>query len=261
LTGRRAEGSKPLEFAHDYPLCVWSSGFAHIAESFRATVASIVFAGQSADGPRVLLFASPRPQEGKTAALCNVAVALGRIGRRVVVVDGDLRKPSLHWTFRVPTKFGLSNLLKMDALTTGVVSKGICPTQFSNVSVMSCGSGVSRDPEMLHSWQMSEVIDYLREQFDLVLVDSPPVLEVPDARVLGRLADAVVLVIRAHVTDRTSAMATRQRFADDGIPVLGTILNAWNPPGRKLNLSYGAAANNGISEVLQAVEPVRNGNR
>ena len=82
---------------------------------------------------------------------------------------------------------------------------------------------------MLFSKQMPGLLKDLGKQFDSILIDTPPMLQMPDARVLGRLADAVLLVIRAGHTTRDAAMAARQRFDEDGTPVLGTILNDWNP--------------------------------
>jgi capsular exopolysaccharide synthesis family protein len=256
LNLQRAEIEIARAMTH-YPLAAWSTDAAVLADSFRATVASILFAGQNGDRPRVLLFASPHPQEGKSAALCNVAVALARIGRRVAVVDGDLRNPTLHRIFGVTGAHGLSNLLTVGTSIRVAISEAIHPTQFNNLSVVPYGSGAYPSPETLHSLRMSQVMGLLRAEFDLVLVDSPPVLEVPDARVLGRLADAVILVVRANVTERTSAVAARQRFAEDGTPVLGTILNAWDSrrgPGYPYDV-YVRSPRNGINQMPASENP------
>ena len=76
---------------------------------------------------------------------------------------------------------------------------------------------------------MSRLLKHLKQQFDLIVIDTPPMLQIPDARVVGRLADSVIMVIRANKTTRTAVMAACQRFSEDGTKILGTILNDWNP--------------------------------
>jgi polysaccharide biosynthesis transport protein len=93
---------------------------------------------------------------------------------------------------------------------------------------------------LLYSGRLIELIERCRLEFDAVLIDTPPMLQMPDARVVGRLADAVIMVIRSGKTTRGEAMAAYRRFADDGTRVLGTILNAWDPKKSDSGYSYKA---------------------
>ena len=102
-------------------------------------------------------------------------------------------------------------------------------TSVSGLFLVTAGPSTAAATNLLYSPQLPALMERLREKFDMVLIDSPPVLQIPDARVLGRVADAVVLVLRAGKTTRDAAQAVRQRLAEDGIPVLGVILNDWNP--------------------------------
>ena len=101
----------------------------------------------------------------------------------------------------------------------------------SGLFILPAGSLNANISNLLHSVRLPKLLQRLREEFDAVLIDSPPMLQVPDARVLGRATGAVVLVIRAGQTSRDTALAARQRLAEDGTPVIGTILNGWDLQG------------------------------
>jgi succinoglycan biosynthesis transport protein ExoP len=115
------------------------------------------------------------------------------------------------------------------ALAESGVAGAIQETKLPNLFLLPSGPVSSAASTLLFSRQMPGLLKDLQRQFDSILIDTPPMLQMPDARVLGRLADAVLLVIRAGHTTRDAAMAARQRFEEDGTPVLGTILNDWDP--------------------------------
>jgi capsular exopolysaccharide synthesis family protein len=110
------------------------------------------------------------------------------------------------------------------------------PTEMPEVSVLTSGPASENISNLLYSHRMLELLQRLRTEFDVILIDTPPMLDIADARILGRLADAAILVFRAGQTSRDTALAAKQRLTDDGIPVLGTILNAWDS---KTTSSYG----------------------
>ncbi len=193
------------------------------ADSFRAALTSILFSSQNGDCPRVLVVTSASPGEGKTTVTCNLAIALAEVNREVLLIDGDLRRPRLHDVFGLDNSTGLSDLLG-DPHGPPVVSQS---TGIRNLFVLPSGS--SSHTHLLYSPQLPELIRRAREEVDMVLIDSPPMLQMPDARVLGRCADAVILVVRAEQTTLEAAALARQRFSEDGTKVLGTILNNWNP--------------------------------
>jgi capsular exopolysaccharide synthesis family protein len=219
-----ADGPQAVE------LVAWRDKPSLCAESFRATLTSILFAGGPGRRPRVLVVTSPNPGEGKTTVISNLAVSMAEIHRRVLLIDADLRRPRVHQMFGMPNRFGLTDLLaaaepieaiplKASSLESGVPGLYVLPS----------GSRTHNISSLLHSPRMGELLERALRVFDTVLIDTPPVKQIADARVLGRLSDGVVLVLRAGQTTRGTARAAAERFAEDGIRVLGTVLNSWDP--------------------------------
>jgi Mrp family chromosome partitioning ATPase len=103
------------------------------------------------------------------------------------------------------------------------------PTYIPGLSVLTSGRSRFNAASLLHSDRLPELLRGLREKFDTVLIDTPPMVNIPDARVLARQADGVILILRSALTTRDAALLAKQRFVDDGIPLMGTILNNWNP--------------------------------
>lgn len=201
-----------------------------LAESFRATLPSILFGQPNALRPRVIAITSPNPGEGKTTVAANLAVAIAEITHRVLVVDGDLRKSRLHSRFGVQNEFGLADLLSVkEPLKISDIEGAIQDSGLPGLFVLTSGTEKDDSSSLFYSRRLPELLRILRQEFDTVILDSPPVLQVPDGRLLGRFADGMILVMRAGQTARESAIVARQRLADDGSTVLGTILNSWEP--------------------------------
>jgi capsular exopolysaccharide synthesis family protein len=199
-----------------------------LADCFRATVTSILCSGENGDRPRVIVLTSANPGEGKTTAASNLALALAEIGMPVLLIDGDLRKGRLHEIFKVSNAWGFSDLLGGKELPQGR-EQAFVGTGYPRLSLLPAGSPESTILSLLYSPRNLEFLNHMREQFHTVLIDTPPMLQMPDARVLGKLADAVVLVVRSAQTTRDDATAATQRLAEDGSRVLGSILNEWDP--------------------------------
>jgi capsular exopolysaccharide synthesis family protein len=194
-----------------------------VAESFRGLLASIYKPDLR---NMVLLVTSPNPREGKSTVVSNLGIALSQVGKRVLLVDGDLRRPRLHHIFGLPNTIGLGNLISGDTPD----ELGI-PTDRPNLSVLPAGSADESVTALLYSDRLRELVAQFRREFDIVIVDAPPVLSVADARVLARLSDGVLLVLRSGVTARESGTMAAQQLRDDGARILGTILNDWVPAG------------------------------
>jgi polysaccharide biosynthesis transport protein len=203
----------------------WRQKSSTVSESFRSVVTSILFTANNGDRPRVLVLTSPSPVEGKTTVASNLAIALAEINYKVVILDADLRKPRMHDLFGLENSAGLSDYLA--ATETGTLEPQ--KTEVPNLSVITSGPASHGATNLLYSPRMTALMARLRKEYDMVIVDTPPMLQMPDSRVLGRLADGVILVMRAHQTSRDAAQAAAQRFREDGTAVLGSILNDWNP--------------------------------
>jgi capsular exopolysaccharide synthesis family protein len=160
----------------------------------------------------------------------NLARAMAETGQRVLLVDADLRRPHVHSLLGAGEDHpGLSDILSGPLELRDLALEGfIQPTDIDDLSVMTHGL-TKCDTPLFFSPRVAELVTLLQSRFDCVLFDTAPALPFPDARLWGRHADGVVLVVRAGVTTRVGAAAACERFLHDGIPVLGTILNDWNP--------------------------------
>jgi len=161
---------------------------------------------------------------------CNLSIAIAEIGRKVLLIDGDLRRPRLHKVFSTANSGGLSDVLWAEgSLETAPLSDLVRETEVSGLWLLPAGSCGVTPSNLFYSPRMSRLLRRLRTEFDMILIDAPPMIHLADARVLGRLADGVILVVRAGQTTTESALLATQRFAEDGTHVLGTVLNSWDP--------------------------------
>jgi receptor protein-tyrosine kinase len=201
-----------------------------LSESFRATLASILSASHNGDHPHILVVTSSRPMEGKTTVVSNLGIALAEIGSKVLLIDGDLRRPRLHRVFDQTNSWGLSDLLReknaIEELPLEVLVK---KTAVPRLYLLPSGTCPDNIFGLLCSGRMARLLPRFRQEFDYVLVDAPPCLEFADARIIGRYAEKLLLVVRADYTDRNTAQAAVQRLSEDGIPVMGVIFNYWDP--------------------------------
>jgi polysaccharide biosynthesis transport protein len=189
-----------------------------LTESFRLTLASILLSGVQ---PHVIAFTSAVAKEGKSTVTSNLGIALAGINRRVLLVDGDLRKPQLHRIFDVDNTTGLYEAL------TGTALPLVKETKINNLFLLPSGRGSDGDM-LFYPSTLRNLLNRLRTEFDMILIDTPPLLQVADARLICNQADGTVLVISQH-THRDVALLVRQRLADDRSRLLGTILNKWEP--------------------------------
>jgi succinoglycan biosynthesis transport protein ExoP len=233
LENKKSENGKPWQVE----LVTSNKKQSPLADAFRATLTSILYSGENGSRPRIIVITSTNSGEGKTTIACNLALALAEIGptvlmQSVLLVDGDLRRPRLHEIFGVPNRWGLADLLEGRTPPNGCEGM-VFKTCYRNLNLLPSGSSTVNVGALLHSPRAVAFLKRMREEFHTVIIDAPPMLNMPDARVLGRLADGVVLVVRSAQTMRDAAVAANQRLSDDGTRVLGTILNQWDP--RKAN--------------------------
>jgi receptor protein-tyrosine kinase len=216
-----------------------------LSESFRATLTSILSAGRNGEHPRILLVTSSRPMEGKTTVVSNLGIALAEISNKVLLIDGDMRRPQLHKVFDQANGWGLSDVLRernaIDELPLDVLVK---KTAVPHLYLLPSGACTDNIFGLLYSGRMSRLLPRFREEFDYVLVDAPPCLEFADARIMARYAEGIMLVVRANYTDRKTAQAAVQRLHFDHTPVMGVILNRWDS---SRNDMYGYPAFRGLS--------------
>lgn len=217
-------------------LIAWSQRSSLSADSFRYTLTSILGGERP---PQLVIVTSPGPGEGKTTFATNLATAAAATGRRTLLIDGDVRRARLHKLFDTPLYPGLTELLTADKLADETVDgPHVRPTSVPGMFLLPAGSlQVGESPaEILFSPRLAALLVALKREFDLILVDTAPALYFPDARLLGKFSDGVVLLVRAGVTQRDTVHSVVRRFLIDRVPVLGTVLNDWSPDA---NTAYG----------------------
>ncbi|MGH9085986.1 MAG: polysaccharide biosynthesis tyrosine autokinase [Acidimicrobiales bacterium] len=202
------------------------------AEAFRSLRTAVKFAGL--DKPlKVVQVTSPSQGEGKTTAVANLAVALAQGGDRVAVVCCDLRRPRVQDRFGVELTPGLTDVLVGDATLANALRR-----YDANVLVLPAGTPPPNPSELLSSHKAAAVIKALAEEFDVVLVDSTPVLPVTDALVVSRFVDATLVVVDSRSTARRAVGRTLQMLGQVNAPVLGIVLNGL-PEGGGYGYGYG----------------------
>src|SRR5881296_3514120 len=225
------------------------------AEAFRLVYSGLTFGW--GEGRRTILVTSAAPREGKTLIAANLGVTFAREGVRVLVVDCDLRRPRLHRVFGVAPAPGLIELLKSNGATLAqspdaplggaeaTVAQsiaGIRHTKIAGLSLLPCGALTPRAHELLKPQRIRGLLNDLAGLFDVIILDTPPVLVSADAALLAPLADGAILVVRAGQTDRASAERACQYLIAAGAHFLGALLN--DPAGElarygKYYYSYG----------------------
>jgi capsular exopolysaccharide synthesis family protein len=221
------------------------------AEAYRSIRTSILFLNPEAP-LRTLLITSSEPREGKTATTVNLAISLAQLGNRVVVIDADLRAPRCHRALGVPAGPGLAEVLRGQAELSNVV---LALNLDEGRITVGNGDGEARlhllqsgrppgDPsELIASARMRDVLRTLTDQYDMVLIDSPPVFPITDSAILAPAVDGVVLVVRGHRTNRQVTTEALERLHFMKANVVGCVLNGVDPgSGYYRSYSYYFAA-------------------
>ncbi len=234
-SGRKAEaGSERSIGAVSQPFSVG-------LEAFRMLRTSLIWCEQG-DQMKTLVVTSAAPGEGKTLTAANLSVTFAYDGLRVLLIDCDVRRPKLHGLFQVPRAPGLMELLTPPSASNGgeslsfdpglgrtesgrAVTDVVRPTKVTGLSLLPCGALPTNASNLLSGVRMRVLLQELAKSFDLVVLDTPPVLATADAGILASLADGVLLVVRAGQTDRVAAKRAHQQLVNVGARVVGTVLN------------------------------------
>jgi polysaccharide biosynthesis transport protein len=201
-----------------------------LAESFRATLASILLSSRDAKAPQIIAVTSPSPGEGKSTVVSNLAIGLAQAHHPVLLIDADLQRPRVHDSFGLPNTEGWAFVISQEhPITDEEFDRVVQKTAIPGLCILSSGTQTTKHASLLDSARLSELLRYARSRFKTILIDTPPLLRVSDTRVIGHRADAVVLVCRSGRTTREAARAAKQRLEEDGTPILGVVLNDWNP--------------------------------
>lgn len=197
-----------------------------LAEAYRFAGTSILFSEGLGSMSQTLVVTSPGPQCGKTTTTANLGISLAEGGRRILLVDGDVRKPTLPKLFGIDNSCGLFNLLEGEQNIDP--HELILATPFAGVYILPGGVAKGSVVKLLHSDTLRLILGTLRPEFNFILMDAPPLLGLADARILSRLADGVILVCHAGRTRFQDLQEARKQLLEDGTHIVGTILNGYN---------------------------------
>ena len=191
-----------------------------VAEAFRVLRTNLQFAAVDKD-LKVILVTSSSPNEGKSTVVEYLAQAISQTGKKVMVLDADLISPTLHRYFGIPNQQGLSNLIVGDADSTVFT----CLKEYPNLSVITTGPIPPNSSELLGSARMKHLMDRLRREYDVIIMDTPPILPVTDAVVASSLADGVILVVQAGRTRSGEVRHAQEVLEAAHANLLGVVLN------------------------------------
>lgn len=230
-TVRKIDEENPRKGTLSPHLIAFSDPDSPITEAYRSLRTAIQFA--AIDDPiRMVLVTSSVPQEGKSTTSANLAIVMANSGVRTLLIDCDLRRPIAHANFGMPKEPGLVNALVGEV----PIDDAIRQSGIHNLDVLPSGSIPPNPSELLGSRRMSELLSSLRERYDLVLLDSPPVGVVTDGVILSTKVDATIAVVRAHRTRMEFLERTNDEINRVGGPLLGVVLNEFDA-----SQSYGSS--------------------
>ncbi|WP_461672896.1 CpsD/CapB family tyrosine-protein kinase [Priestia megaterium] len=191
-----------------------------VAEQYRTIRTNIQFSGVDQD-IKSLLLTSGGTAEGKSTTASNLAAVYAQQGLKVLLVDADLRKPTAHYTFRLENHSGLTNVLTRQSS----LGQAVQETEVLDLFVLTSGPIPPNPSELLASDQMAELLKEMKQQFDMIIFDTPPILAVADAQILANQVDASILVVSSGKTEKEAGLKAKELLVHAKSKLLGAVLN------------------------------------
>ena len=190
------------------------------AEAYRVIRTSVQFA-QAGKELKTIAITSCTPNEGKSMTVANLAIVLTQAGKSVLIMDCDMRNPTVHKNFNLSNKVGLSSCISMGTAVADAVQE----TGIEGLDALTAGVIPPNPSELLGSEQMKNLLKRAKEEYDYVIIDTPPVLPVTDSLVLGRMVDGLILVIDSGEIKVEMAREVKNQLVHSGANILGVVLN------------------------------------
>lgn len=250
--GTVPEFPKSLQPELNRPVLIQQDPNSPISEAFRILYTNLRFV-QSESPVQTLIISSAIMKEGKSTISANLAAACAELGRRVLLIDGDLRNPSQHKIWQIPNEGGILDFIQEKAEIMDFIRE-VMP----NLDLIVAG-GVNRNPTaLLDSSQMAAAIAYGRQNYDLVIIDTPPLTVAADATILGKVVDGLLLVVRPSLVNLSSLESTKDLLEQSGQRLLGMVFNGVNPKDSygyyyKYGYGYGQATNGQATPVKSSL--------
>jgi capsular exopolysaccharide synthesis family protein len=191
-----------------------------ISESYRALRTNIEFSSID-EKLQVLMVSSAGPGEGKSTTITNLAVTFAQSEKKVVLIDADLRKPTAHHTFSISNRLGLSTVISQQCSLEEVIQVSEVP----NLDIITSGAIPPNPAEMMNSKRMTAIIEQLRIMYDIILIDTPPLLAVTDAQIVSTKSDGVILVVDQGKVKREIAGKAVKNLESVNARIIGVVLN------------------------------------
>jgi capsular exopolysaccharide synthesis family protein len=228
------QDTRLIQYISSMPAAGW--------ESFRWLRMSLLLSTPNNSPPRTILVTSSIPGEGKTTTCINLGISFAQMGSRTVVLDLDMRQPSLAKHFQTDESQGMSYYLAGD----GDVSTQVAETGIPNLFVVPAGSAIPNPPELIGSHRMALALEWLSQHFQYIIIDSPPLLAVTDAVMISVKVDGVLLLAKAGKTPKDSVRKASQLLTGVGARIFGIAVNGADIYRVKSKYSYGY---NGYGEI------------
>ncbi len=220
LKQNKMNSKKQGLMAHSRTLITHTSSRSPVSEQYKTIRTNIQFS--SLDHQiRSIVVTSSGPAEGKSTTVANLAVVFAQQGKKVLLIDGDMRKPTVHYTFQLTNLIGLTNVLSKQTEFTNAVKK----TDVENLSVLVTGPIPPNPAELLGSQAMDSLMEELYNVYDVILLDTPPVLAVTDAQILANKCDGTILVVNSGRTQVDAAVKAKDLLETVNAKLLGVVLN------------------------------------
>lgn len=196
-----------------------------VAEQFRTLRTNITFSSPDED-IRTMVVTSAAPSEGKSTTSANLAVVYAQEGKKVLLIDGDMRKPTTHYTFHMGNTTGLSSVLTRQT----TIEEAVRATSVERLDLLTCGPIPPNPAELLASKSMDALIRQLRDMYDLIIFDAPPVLSVTDGQILANKCDGTILVVSSGNTEKEMAAKAKEAILASNSRIIGAVLNNFELP-------------------------------
>lgn len=191
-----------------------------VSEQFRTLRTNINFSMPDKE-LKTFLVTSSSPGEGKSTVAANTAVVFAQEGKQVLLVDADMRKPTVHYTFHLSNTLGLSNLLTRQEKIADVLK----PSEIENLKILTSGPIPPNPAELIGSKTMEKVMEELKKDFDVIIFDAPPTLSVADAQILSNKCDGTILVLNSGETEKAGIVKAKEALVSSQANIIGIVLN------------------------------------